>query len=643
MAERAIQVEKALAAAQAVLAAIGGTAAAEIEKGMFRSPAGKRNVVRRLLPLIPAHKRYVEPFAGGAALFFAKERAPAEVLNDRDPDIAFAYRFIQRMTPETLTRLKRFYWTNTRPYFEKLKAAKPTSDLARFHKFIYLNRFSFFGKGGKHVSYNPAAEGQVFARFDKFLKGKERLEGVTILSEDYEKVIRRFDGPETFFFLDPPFPGYGQSVGEGEFDEERFARVLGDIRGKFLVTYGLRSDRSLFQRFRMRRIVVPTSTPKGMDRRPLLLISNYEIRKRAAPPAAQSRPARSAGHGRVTPATYRPMQPVAIAGARLPGLPGVLQAFAPPARLSAGIAIEPRLAGERLVLCKRGAGVQLVGRDGQDRTRAHPMLVRALQALPGDVVLDGVLVGGVERAAPSFVVHVFDVLAAGGHALVREPWTKRQEVLAGLLKNVRPALARVQSQVVRTEEALRAAIDAARQAPGSTGAVLKLTDARYRPGAASTDWAEVGPASELERLYDRATSLAHPIAKQGAEEERFTLGIVLEPDVVDAQGDRYSKEEVRRACHRFAEFYWNTGLMHREIANGRIVILENYLAPSDFTADSGEPVKEGTWLQGRGYRDDEIWAKIKRGELTGLSIGGTGVRISSGKPASTEESQPTET
>jgi hypothetical protein len=42
--------------------------------------------------------------------------------------------------------------------------------------------------------------------------------------------------------------------------------------------------------------------------------------------------------------------------------------------------------------------------------------------------------------------------------------------------------------------------------------------------------------------------------------------------------------------------------MHRELANGRIVILENYLAPCDFVAENGEPVKEGTWLQGRGYR-----------------------------------------
>jgi DNA adenine methylase len=138
---------------------------------------------------------------------------------------------------------------------------------------------------------------------------------------------------------------------------------------------------------------------------------------------------------------------------------------------------------------------------------------------------------------------------------------------------------------------------------------------------------------EMAPFYKRVVDLSQPIIKRGSEEERYTLGVVLEPDVVDAQNDRYSKEEVRRACHRFAEFYLNAGLMHRELANGRIVILENYLAPCDFVAENGEPVKEGTWLQGRGYRDHEIWQKIKNGELTGLSIGGSAIR----KPTETIE------
>ncbi|SQA96744.1 Site-specific DNA methylase [Cedecea neteri] len=45
---------------------------------------GKRKLAKTLLPLFPAHTCYVEPFCGGAALFFMKERSDVEVLNDID-------------------------------------------------------------------------------------------------------------------------------------------------------------------------------------------------------------------------------------------------------------------------------------------------------------------------------------------------------------------------------------------------------------------------------------------------------------------------------------------------------------------------------------------------------------------------------
>lgn len=43
---------------------------------------GKRRLAKRILPLFPHHECYVEPFAGGAALYFMKTPCEAEVLND---------------------------------------------------------------------------------------------------------------------------------------------------------------------------------------------------------------------------------------------------------------------------------------------------------------------------------------------------------------------------------------------------------------------------------------------------------------------------------------------------------------------------------------------------------------------------------
>lgn len=46
-----------------------------------------------------------------------------------------------------------------------------------------------------------------------------------------------------------------------------------------------------------------------------------------------------------------------------------------------------------------------------------------------------------------------------------------------------------------------------------------------------------------------------PLLKTG--KERNVLGIVLEPETVDAEDDIYSAAEIRDAAHRFMEQYQN--------------------------------------------------------------------------------------
>jgi hypothetical protein len=108
-------------------------------------------------------------------------------------------------------------------------------------------------------------------------------------------------------------------------------------------------------------------------------------------------------------------------------------------------------------------------------------------------------------------------------------------------------------------------------------------------------------------------------------EERYVFGIVLEPEVRDAQGDIYSTEEIRQACFKYMEAFRGNTYMHDNHIEGKVVILENYLAPDDF-AIGEESIKKGTWLQAYRIADDDIWELCKKGELDGFSIGGSAVR-----------------
>ena len=115
------------------------------------------------------------------------------------------------------------------------------------------------------------------------------------------------------------------------------------------------------------------------------------------------------------------------------------------------------------------------------------------------------------------------------------------------------------------------------------------------------------------------------LIKVDEAEERIVFGVVLEPNEVDAQNDTISEEEIRQAAHKFMEDFGNLGLQHKEIVNGKLVLLETFIAPVPFEID-GEKVKKGSWLFKERVVDNALWAAVKKGDFTGFSIGGSAIR-----------------
>lgn len=140
-------------------------------------------------------------------------------------------------------------------------------------------------------------------------------------------------------------------------------------------------------------------------------------------------------------------------------------------------------------------------------------------------------------------------------------------------------------------------------------------------------------ALERDHAEKEGPLINHDIPILKSDEERYVFGIVLEPNDggggvpldPDAQKDIYSAKTVRDAAHRFMEMHQNIGLQHQEFANGAVRILESYVAPVDFDVD-GTKVRKGTWLLAIRVVDDGLWKRIKDGEFTGFSIGGSAVR-----------------
>ena len=84
---------------------------------------GKRTLAKQVIEILPVRTTYVEPFAGGAHVFFHKEPSKVEVLNDLDGEIVNFFRVCQQHYQEFL-RYCRFLLVS-RGWYDLIKSADP--------------------------------------------------------------------------------------------------------------------------------------------------------------------------------------------------------------------------------------------------------------------------------------------------------------------------------------------------------------------------------------------------------------------------------------------------------------------------------------------------------------------------------------
>ena len=246
----------------------------------FGSSGGKFHLAKKISSMMPEHTTYVEPYAGGAAVYFYKEPVEKEILNDMDKEIAFAYRFIRDMTSEQYEQLKRKNWVIGRRQFDKVKKMKPESDVDRFYKFYYLKKGSF-----RHLlgGVNAGMIGRTIG-IDRLPKVQDRLRGVAINSTDALKMIGKYDGRNTLFYLDPPYPETSRIAGNAsEFSKEDLTKLvdkLQHIRGKFILSMDATNARQFPKWFNTQRVATKGKDGDGQwVNRFEVIATNFAIKK----------------------------------------------------------------------------------------------------------------------------------------------------------------------------------------------------------------------------------------------------------------------------------------------------------------------------------------------------------------------------
>ncbi len=247
---------------------------------------GKRNLAERIIERIDAipHHCYAEPFIGMGGVFFRRSRLPkCEVVNDYASEVVNFFRIVQRHYRALLDEL-RFSLAGRRIFHDFLNVRPDTlTDVQPAARFYYLQHNGFSGKPG---SESFAIDRHGHSRFNiRKLRGfieklHERLSDVTIENLGYAEFITRYDGPDTLFYLDPPYYGCENDYGKDLFSREDFQRIadlMQGITGKFILSLNDHPDvREIFSGF----FIEPVSTRYGIGNNQTfseLLISNLKL------------------------------------------------------------------------------------------------------------------------------------------------------------------------------------------------------------------------------------------------------------------------------------------------------------------------------------------------------------------------------
>ena len=242
--------------------------------GYLKPPFGrignKMPMMNTLLSLIPEHTLYVEVFAGSAALFFNKEPTKS-ILNDTDDDVIYRLKLLKKVplfdNPNekyTIDELKQLYNKPVRTLkdaviHEKLKSSVGFSNIPIIKSSQIYN------------SINPYIIG------DHLPEYKKLLSRATLTQKDYTYILKKYDSPTTFFFLDPPYENTDYYK-ENEINYEEMRDLLCKLQGWFLLTINDSPYiRKVFKDFNIQKIKVKTNLQHAKEgkTRKELIISNY--------------------------------------------------------------------------------------------------------------------------------------------------------------------------------------------------------------------------------------------------------------------------------------------------------------------------------------------------------------------------------
>lgn len=205
---------------------------------------GKQTMLKHILPLVPPHSIYTECYAGGAALLFAKEPARVEVINDLNAELINFYQVCKSQPAELIKEVQlSMHARDLHTYaYNIYKCPMLYTPVQRAWALWYNLKASFSAQIGVGFSYDrlgkkARAIQSAAAQFTQ--EALSRLQYVTIENKEAKQVLKVFDSPNSFHFIDPPYVDCNMGHYTGMFNEQslqELLELLTRLQGKFMLT-----------------------------------------------------------------------------------------------------------------------------------------------------------------------------------------------------------------------------------------------------------------------------------------------------------------------------------------------------------------------------------------------------------------------
>jgi DNA adenine methylase len=205
---------------------------------------GKQTLAPLIIQLIPEHILYAEPFFGGGAVFFMKEKSQVEVINDTNRELVNFYTVAQTRFAELQHIIRLTLHSRDAHHSAEIIYHNPQlfDEVKRAWAVWVLCSQGFSSKMDGPFGYDKT-QNTTSRRIDNKRENfteqyLDRLRHVQVECADALYIISSRDHDGAFFYCDPPYVGsnMGHYKGYTEADFEALLGLLAGIKGKFLLS-----------------------------------------------------------------------------------------------------------------------------------------------------------------------------------------------------------------------------------------------------------------------------------------------------------------------------------------------------------------------------------------------------------------------